>query len=586
MNCDPVAATGGEPSPLPSDAELLLAVRSGDQSAYAELWTRHHSAALRYARQFVAMNAAEDLVSEAFARLLRILQDGGGPDMNVRPYLFTTIRRIRIDVATRYERRVNLTADEADLEDRGEYATSADESALESLQATTVWKAYATLPERWQTVLWYTLIDERPPAEVAPILGSTPNAVAALSMRAREGLRQAFLQVSVREAADDDCHKILQRLGARERGALSAREATSVNDHLAACVACEAAALEIGDLNRSMRGIVLPVLLGGAWFAEKFLHSASMHTAATGLAATATGATAAAGSTTATGAASASLLTKAGIGVKSLAARVAAVPNGLVTAAAPAALVTTAAVVAGVVIGTVIATSERAGRTTAEGPLLSATTQVQPTSQPATTAPNSASTSPPSPNKPSTPPAPVGVTTTQPARPSDLTDATDTDLPRQDPQPLPKSPAPASASASASASAAPPQPTKQPASTAPTGSPTMTAPVSPPPPSTPQPPSPTTWTKSIAADGGSPSRPGLVSFSVPAGWSLRVTPNSRTDSCASIGRVAVCTLASNPSTTGHVFTVKAESTTPKVGDTLLISYHGPNPRWDRLEPLG
>jgi RNA polymerase sigma factor (sigma-70 family) len=254
-----------------SDAELIAAVRTGDSSGFAELWTRHHSSVLGYARQFGPTSNAEDLVSEAFARLLRVLRAGGGPDMNVRPYLLTAVKRLRIDIATRYERRVGLTSDDADLEVGS--ADGADDAALELLEGETVWKAYSTLPERWQTVLWHTIIEEQPPAQVAPILGSTPNAVAALSMRAREGLRQAFLQAHVADADSARCHKIIRKLGAWERRALSSREAAQVDVHLADCDRCQAAALEIGELNRSLRGVVLPILLGGTAYATKFLAS-------------------------------------------------------------------------------------------------------------------------------------------------------------------------------------------------------------------------------------------------------------------------------------------------------------------------
>jgi DNA-directed RNA polymerase specialized sigma24 family protein len=105
------------------------------KATYAELWTRHNAAVTRYARQFGSQSAAEDLVSEAFARLLRVLQGGGGPDMNVRPYLLTAIRRIRIDIATRYEKRVNLTGEATDLELKSESADGADTAALEALEA-------------------------------------------------------------------------------------------------------------------------------------------------------------------------------------------------------------------------------------------------------------------------------------------------------------------------------------------------------------------------------------------------------------------------------------------------------------------
>ena len=42
-------------------------------------------------------------------------------------------------------------------------------------------------------VLWHTEVEGQRPAEVAPLLGMSPNSVSALAYRAREGLRQAFV---------------------------------------------------------------------------------------------------------------------------------------------------------------------------------------------------------------------------------------------------------------------------------------------------------------------------------------------------------------------------------------------------------
>ena len=52
--------------------------------------------------------------------------------------------------------------------------------------------ALAALPQRWQRVLWHTEVEGLSAAEIAPLLGLAPNAVAALAYRAREGLRQAY----------------------------------------------------------------------------------------------------------------------------------------------------------------------------------------------------------------------------------------------------------------------------------------------------------------------------------------------------------------------------------------------------------
>jgi DNA-directed RNA polymerase specialized sigma24 family protein len=81
----------------PSDAELISRVRGGDSAAYGELFSRHVDAARRLGRQLVRGHDADDLVSEAFAKTLSLLQSGGGPDVAFRAYLLTSVRRLHVD---------------------------------------------------------------------------------------------------------------------------------------------------------------------------------------------------------------------------------------------------------------------------------------------------------------------------------------------------------------------------------------------------------------------------------------------------------------------------------------------------------
>ena len=82
-------------------------------------------------------------------------------------------------------------------------------------------RAFASLPERWQAVLWHTEIEGARPAEVASLLGLTANGVAALAHRAREGLRQAYLQMHMSGAVRDECRPVAAKLGAYVRGGLT-----------------------------------------------------------------------------------------------------------------------------------------------------------------------------------------------------------------------------------------------------------------------------------------------------------------------------------------------------------------------------
>src|SRR6059058_2646777 len=78
----------------PGDAELIAAVRGGDVDAYGELFARHVDSARRLARQIAGPSDADDLVSDAFTKVLLVLQRGGGPDLAFRAYLLTAVRRL------------------------------------------------------------------------------------------------------------------------------------------------------------------------------------------------------------------------------------------------------------------------------------------------------------------------------------------------------------------------------------------------------------------------------------------------------------------------------------------------------------
>ena len=57
--------------PAPAeDAELLARARSGDDSAVAALYEQHHAPALRLAQLLAGPDEAEDLLADAFARVV------------------------------------------------------------------------------------------------------------------------------------------------------------------------------------------------------------------------------------------------------------------------------------------------------------------------------------------------------------------------------------------------------------------------------------------------------------------------------------------------------------------------------------
>jgi len=236
----------------PADGELVAAVRAGDMDAYGQLFRRHGRSARVLALQLACSSAeADDLVAEAFVRVLAALRGGGGPDGGFRAYLLTALRNVSRDRA-RSDHRLEFSGDMS----RHDPGVPWEDTAVAGLEAGLAARAFTTLPERWQRVLWRTAVEGASPAEVAPHFGLTPNGAAALAYRAREGLRQAFLQQHVSRPYAHGA--TVDRLGAWLRGALPARERDRVDGHLRGCAPCRALAAELAEVSGGLRDRGVP----------------------------------------------------------------------------------------------------------------------------------------------------------------------------------------------------------------------------------------------------------------------------------------------------------------------------------------
>ncbi|WP_344327388.1 NPCBM/NEW2 domain-containing protein [Streptomyces macrosporus] len=255
----------------PGDTELISRMRGGDTRAYEELYRRHADAVLRYVRHCCRDEAtANDLTDEVFARTLLAVRGGAGPDTAVRVHLLGAVRQ----VAAAWGRTAGweqlaegfaVFAVAADSSGSGDsFESDADVRAMRKAERSTVVRAFRGLPERWQVVLWHTVVEGESPREVAPSLGLTADATAMLAYRAKEGLRQAYLQAHVDRSrtAAGDCARHVDRLGTYARGALRARMDRGLRRHLERCVDCRSAALGTRDVCERLR-LLLPVAVVG-----------------------------------------------------------------------------------------------------------------------------------------------------------------------------------------------------------------------------------------------------------------------------------------------------------------------------------
>ncbi|RCH61923.1 RNA polymerase subunit sigma-24 [Streptomyces sp. SDr-06] len=263
-----------------SDADLIHAMRTGDDSAYEELFRRHAHAVRRYARTCCRdAHTADDLTAEVFARTLQAVRGGAGPEQAVRAYLMTTVRRVAASW-TRTAKREQLVDDfavfaqqsarSAEVSDDDTVDLGAEVRAMHEAEQTLAMQAFRSLPERWQAVLWHTTVEEESPSDIAPLFGLTANATAVLASRAREGLKQAYLQAHVSSAltAGGDCARYADRLGAYARGGLRMRAERGLSKHLEECAKCRVAVVELQDVNAGIPAL-LPVAVIG-WFAAGF----------------------------------------------------------------------------------------------------------------------------------------------------------------------------------------------------------------------------------------------------------------------------------------------------------------------------
>ncbi|MFF0783516.1 sigma-70 family RNA polymerase sigma factor [Streptomyces sp. NPDC003720] len=428
----------------PADGELIHRMRGGDDSAYAELYRRHADAVRRYARTCCRdAHTADDLTAEVFAAMLQAVRGGAGPEYAVRAYLLTSVRRVAAHWArsARRERLVDdfaVFAEQAARPSEGAADDSvdvgADVRALHEAEQSMALRAFRSLPERWQAVLWHTEVEDESPSDVAVLFGLDANGTRVLASRAREGLKQAYLQAHVSAAltADEECARYADQLGTYARRKLRLRAERGLRKHLEECARCRLAAAQVEEVAGGIPAVVPVAVIG--WFGAAG-YGKVLAIIAGGAGAGAAGAAAAGGSAGGSGAGGAAAAEGLGVPVK------AGIAAGVVAVAAAA-------------VALALVNDGRPGREVA-GPSPSAPVVTTPAPSASASPPASSAAPPSAPRRPPVAPPVVPAS-------------------RRSPAPVSSAPAPAPTGA--------PRPTSTPS---PDPSPTATPSPAPPPPPAP-----------------------------------------------------------------------------------------------------
>ncbi|MBF0720935.1 sigma-70 family RNA polymerase sigma factor [Sanguibacter inulinus] len=237
-----------------SDVELLDVTRAGAQSGFTVLWHRYEAEARRYARRLAPPSDADDVVQEAFTQTYQAIVRGHGPRDAFRPYIYQAIRS-----ATYRRSRQNPPTDSEDLL----AAVAVDDETDRVGDADLLIRAFRTIGARWREVLWLQEVEDLPASQIGEIMQISPAAVSVLALRAREGLKQAWIQAHLdTSTVPEECGWAVTRISENSRGRLSATNQARFDDHIASCAHCTPLILEAGQVASGLRAVLLPVFLG------------------------------------------------------------------------------------------------------------------------------------------------------------------------------------------------------------------------------------------------------------------------------------------------------------------------------------
>jgi RNA polymerase sigma factor (sigma-70 family) len=249
-----------------TDAELAVRAGSGDREAFEELYRRHARTAMRVAYRVTGnIHDASDAVSDAFARVMQALPKGSLTEpTRFRSYLLTATRHAAVDVL----RRSGRTVPSGDGIEPAQTLAGPSEQMIDAADSSLVAAAFRALPERWRSVLWLTEVEGIPAREAAGMLGVSPNGVAQLAVRARNGLKERFLQAHLQEV-DGACRQVVDRLGAHVGGALGPRDTAQIDQHLAGCEACRGRDADLREIGTTLRRALVPLpIVAGGWLSR------------------------------------------------------------------------------------------------------------------------------------------------------------------------------------------------------------------------------------------------------------------------------------------------------------------------------
>ncbi len=145
----------------------------------------------RYAVRLLGdVSLAEDCVSETFSRFLGAIQRGGGPQENIRAYLY----RVAHNWVTDYYRRQPLPEMDIDDHEPVEPGSNPALEVAEMMEKERVRTAILRLPAEQQQIIQLRFLENWSHEEVAQVLGKSTDATRSMQYRAIGSLRRMLME--------------------------------------------------------------------------------------------------------------------------------------------------------------------------------------------------------------------------------------------------------------------------------------------------------------------------------------------------------------------------------------------------------
>lgn len=185
-------------SAVPADTDLMLRVKAGDESAFAELVQKYRRPMVSFMyRMAHSPAAAEDLAQEVFLRVYRS-RETYEPSAKFTTWLYRIATNLAMNYArdTRHERPENtVNIDEQDSEtgltfDVPDGAPTAEQMLVRRERLAAIRKRVQSLPERQRTAVIMHKYQQMDYRQIAEVLKLSESATKSLLFRAYESLRE------------------------------------------------------------------------------------------------------------------------------------------------------------------------------------------------------------------------------------------------------------------------------------------------------------------------------------------------------------------------------------------------------------